>query len=109
MEERRRSPRFKILQPAAVSMQLDQSGELSSPEDALVHNAAINGVLVLTKRAIPLGTVVEVTIFLPHELRASCAGKVVRVSDSTADGNVGLGIECTRPFTEPVRAAEPVT
>lgn len=106
MEERRRSPRFRILQPAVVTIQLDQTGEMSPPENALVHNVAANGVLVLAKRGIAMGTLVEVTIFLPHELRTSCAGKVVRVIDSTADGSVGLGIECTRPFAEPIRAPD---
>ena len=92
------------MQPATLRFPREGTWNLRSEAGVLVDNVAIDGLLVVTKRAIPVGTEVEVTVVMPNEVQTSCAGKIVRViTDLSSDGAVGLGIECTRPFSEPFR------
>lgn len=104
MKERRRNPRFKVMQPARLKISPAHPGDTHAEVEALVHDAAIEGVLVVTRRGVLVGTEVEVTALMPNNVQTTCAGKVVRVvADFTADGKFGLGIACTRPFSDPVR------
>ena len=104
MEERRRSRRFKIMQPARLKISPADPRDTDAEMDGLVQDVAINGVLVVTRRGILVGTAVEVTLSIANDVQMSCAGKVVRVvADFTANGKFGLAIACTRPFSDPVR------
>jgi PilZ domain len=104
MQERRRNPRFEIMRPARLKISPANPGDTHAEVEGLVHDAAKHGVLVVTRRGIVVGTEIEVTVFLPNDIQTSCAGKVVRVvANLTADGQFGLGVACTRPFSDPVR------
>ncbi len=109
MEERRKSRRFNILRPATLKIPAEAEKGTAAELEVLADNVAIDGALVVTPRAVRLGTAVELTVFMPNGIRTSCAGTVVRVTPQfTADGAVGLAIACTRPFSEPFRIAEDV-
>ncbi len=104
MEEHRRSRRFKIMQPARLKISPADPGDAHAEVEGLVHDAATDGLLVVTRRGILLGTEIEVTVLMPNDVQTTWAGKVVRVvADFTADGKLGLGIACTRTFSEPIR------
>ncbi len=68
MKERRRNPRFKITQPARLKISSADSGDTHAEVEALVHDAAIDGVLVVTRRVILVGTEVEVTVLMPYDM-----------------------------------------
>lgn len=105
MEDRRKSPRFQIIRPAALKIPKGGIDHLGTEMKVLAENAAVDGVLVATEQVIPVGTEVEVTIFMPNDVWTSCAGKVVRVAPGAApDRRLWVAIECTRPFSEPFRA-----
>lgn len=75
--------------------------------EAFAQNVSLWGVFVISQRAAPVGTEVEVTLLLPNGLQSSTTGKVVRVApEFTGDGRIEMGIECNRPFSEPIRVAE---
>lgn len=97
MEERRRRQRFLFQQPVVLRY---REGNSWREMHGVVENAGEVGVLLISESEVPQGAEVEVTIIMPHEVRVTSPGKVVRVEPRFGRNTFALAVECARPFSE---------
>lgn len=97
MLERRARPRFSLHQPVSIKMR----GEINTPQlQGVTLNVSLDAVLLTAYSSISVGSDVELTLALPHEVGVSCTGKVIRVEPNPEEGKTGVVVRCDKPFDE---------
>src|SRR5882757_878601 len=93
----RRNPRFAFQQPVLIRLQ----GESGWRElQGITENASTEGIFLTTYSKISVGSEVNLTVAMPHDVRVTCHGKVIRVEPHTDEGKVGVAVRCAAPFAE---------
>lgn len=103
MLEHRKERRFSIQRPALLKVR-GESGWLDV--HGIAENVGETGLLFVGESEIPLGAEVEVTITLPHQVRALASGKVLRVERRSGGKKIAVAVECSYPFSESVGAVD---
>jgi len=94
MLERRKKRRFPVAQPVSLAV---RAGDACTEVHGISENVSEIGILISTDALIMLEAEVEITVSLPHGVRVSAPGRVVRFH-ATISGRT-FGIECSRPFS----------
>src|SRR5437016_4311342 len=97
MPERRAKPRFSFQQPVLIRMR-GEAGWLEF--QGITQNASTIGVLLTTYSTIPVGSDVDLTVTMPHDVRVSCSGRVIRMEPNAEQGRMAVAVHCTTPFDE---------
>jgi hypothetical protein len=97
MLERRAKSRFSFRQPVLIRIR-GEAGWLEF--QGITENASTFGVLLTAYSPIPVGSDVDLTVAMPHDVRVSCSGRVIRVQPSAEEGRIGVAVQCTTPFDE---------
>ena len=97
MLEQRLKPRFSFQQPVLIRLR----GESGRREvQGITENASAVGIFFVTYSAIPVGSDVDLTVSMPHDVRVFAHGKVVRVEPRADEGKIGIAVQCSAPFDE---------
>jgi hypothetical protein len=97
MLEQRVKPRFSFQQPVVIRVR-SESGWREF--QGITQNASAVGVFFITYSLIPVGSDVDLTVAMPHDVRVSAHGKVVRVEPRADEGKIGIAVQCSAPFDE---------
>jgi phage tail sheath protein FI len=97
MPEQRAKARFSFQQPVLMKVR----GEAGWTElQGITENASTVGVFLTTYSPVTVGSDVDLTVAMPHDVRVSCSGRVIRVEPRTEEGKIGVAVQCATPFNE---------
>ena len=95
--EERRHPRFSFQQPVLIKLQAESGWhELQG----ITENVSTEGIFLTTYSLLSVGAEVDLTLALPHNVRVTCHGQVMRVEPHVDEGKVRVAVRCASPFAE---------